>query len=445
MTARRSLDVWLDGAPEPIGRLDALDQGGIQFCYARSFLAQGQSISLSLPFDDAPIGDVLTRAFFDNLLPENDQLQRVLDRERLDRADLVGILTHVGGDCAGAISCLPVGAPPIKVPGDLTSDYRPLADEEIAAIVRRLADREPLPEGIDDPSPVAGVQRKIAVTLLPDERFALPADGMKVPTTHILKVPHRTEAVEALQEEAACRLAEACGFAVSRSRRQVIDGIEVLLIERFDRIVVGDVVFRLHQEDFAQALGLPASLKYQRRANAGPWFDVTAIRGLLDRLSQPALAIDQFVLATIFNLAIGNTDNHAKNHAVLYGIDGRLRLAPLYDLLPIRLNHRYTDQLAFNIGNATHFDAMGSEDLAAFFAAFGLRAASARRFADGPVREMLITLEAQSLGLRPLGLRTFDDLIGRELNKLSELFGLDLDLRQHDYIGPPGGGWLGVS
>lgn len=442
MTVRLALDVWLDGHVEPIGALLSFDHGGIEFRYAPWFVDRGHAISLSLPLDDAPIGDATARAFFDNLLPENDQMQRVIDREGLDRSDLLGILAHVGVDCPGAISCLPAGDPPIKVPGDLATDYRPLSDEQVADIVRRLANRQPLPEGIDDPSPVAGVQRKIALTMLPDGGFALPAEGKKVPTTHILKVPRRAEAAEASQEDAACRLAEGCGFDVSQSQHIVVERVDALLIRRFDRVVSDGVVYRLHQEDFAQALGLASTLKYERHGRAGRRFDSAAIHGVLMRLSQPALAVENFLLATIFNLAIGNNDNHAKNHAILYGVDGSLRLAPLYDLLPIRLHHRFTDQLAFHIGGATHFDTMRTEDLTQFLAGFGLKGSRARRFVEGPVREMLATLEAASPGLRDIKLRRFDDLIGRELTRLSELLALDLDLRPRDYFGPPDGGWL---
>ena len=445
MSTRHALDVRLDGYPDPIGRLDALDNGSIEFRYAEPFLHEGRSISLSLPFDGQPVGDLLARAFFDNLLPENDQMQRVIDREGLERNDVVGVLAHVGADCAGAISCLPVGAPPIKIPGDLAQDYRPLAHEELALIVRRLAEQHQLPDGIEDPSPVAGVQRKVALTLLPDGRFALPADGRKVPTTHILKVPRQAEAAEAKQEDAACRLAAACGFAASNSEHIVIDDVDALLIERFDRIVQDGIVYRVHQEDFAQALGLPANLKYERNGREDRRFDAEAARSVLERLSQPAPAIETFLLSTLFNLAIGNNDNHAKNYGVLYEPDGRPVLAPLYDLLPIQLHDRYTDRLAFNIGAAERFADMTAGDIYAFLKVFGLEGARAKRLIEGPALEMLETIEERSALLPKAGLKTFDDLVGREIDRLSEILELELHLRERDYIGPRGGGWVGES
>lgn len=48
------------------------------------------------------------------------------------------------------------------------------------------------------------------------------------------------------------------------------------MIERFDRKVEAGVVHRIHQEDFAQALGLPSELKYQRCGAPGRRLDVEA-------------------------------------------------------------------------------------------------------------------------------------------------------------------------
>jgi len=436
----RILDVWLDGRDAPVGQLAALDNGNVQFRYSADFLRRGVPISLSLPLTDEPIGDATTRAFFDNLLPENDQMRRVMEREGLERADIVGILAFIGADCAGALSCLPAGSPPIKVPGDLATDYHPLSEEELARIAHSLAERGRLPDEISDPSPVAGVQKKLAVTMLPDGRFALPREDRKVPTTHILKVPRRDQREEAKQEDAASRLAEACGFAVSDSQHVVVDGVDALLIRRFDRVVADNKVTRVHQEDFAQALGLPAGLKYERYGAPGRRFDAAAVRQILLELDRPAQAAETFLLATIFNLAIGNNDNHAKNHAILHHADGRRTLAPLYDLLPVRLAAGFTDQLAFHLGAATHFDAMTAADMNAFLGTFGFNDKRAARFVERSVRPMLETLEARTPLLRQIGLIRFDDLIGRELAHLADLLGIDLDLRERDFIAPQAGG-----
>lgn len=446
MSVRLGLDVWRDGQVAPVGRLEVLEDENIRFIYTAAALDAGRPISLSLPLTDTPVGDVLARAFFDNLLPENEQMARVIDREGLDRADIVGILAHIGGDCTGAISCVPSGAAPIKVPGNLAEDYRALSPDELSSIVQRLADRQPLPEGIKDPSPVAGVQSKLAVTRLPDGRLALPRDDRRVPTTHILKVPRRDEAEEAIQESLACQLARSCGFEASISDYIKTVDAGALLIERFDRVIVENVVYRLHQEDFAQALGLPARLKYERRGTAGRKFDTQSIRSLLDGLSSPAQARETFVLATLFNLAIGNTDNHAKNYGILHLPDGQLQLTPLYDLVPIRLHGNYTHELSYKLGGAAHFDAMEPGQMEHFLMEFGLAGPRVRRFVEGTIKPMLEKLDQAALYLRDARQNRFDDLIGRELHHLSHLLDINVPIRERDYFTSEAvGGWVAGS
>lgn len=436
-----ALAVWMDGFPEPAGVLRRTEDGNIGFTYGADYIAaNGVPLSLSLPITDAPYDDIETRAYFANLLPENAQLQRVLDREGLKSSDVVGLLDHFGADCAGAVSCLPLGDPPVKTPGDLACDYRELEDAEVAKIVRSLAELRRLPADVDDPSPVAGVQSKIALAVLPDGGFALPAPGLRVPTTHILKVPERRHGRDARLEESAALLAAATGLDVSVPQAIKVGDYDALLIERFDRRVEGGVVTRIHQEDFAQALGFSSELKYERRGKPGRRFDTEAALSVLERTAYPDEARLAFVMATLFNLCIGNTDNHAKNHALLYDTGGPPRLAPLYDMLPIRLDNRYNHQLAFNIGGASLFDEMESCDLEAFLSACGVE--DIAEFVEQAVVPFIERLEAAASTLRSLGLKLFDDLIGRETDRLVELLSAAVELRERDYLPDRGGGWL---
>ncbi len=441
------LDVRMEAVDIPLGVLARKD-GGCRFAYAPDYLARTDvmPISLSLPLREEPYGDVETRAFFDNLLQENDQLRQTMDRERIGRDDIVGLLSFVGADCAGAISCLPPGSGPVKVPGNLATDYDELPREELTDIMRRLVDKLPLPDAIKDPSPVAGVQRKIALAEIAKGRFGLPKQGLRVPTTHILKVPERHLAREVLLEAVATRLAHAVGLDVAIPAEFKLDDEAGLLSLRFDRRIGGNTVTRIHQEDFCQALGLPARLKYERNGTEELRFTATAVSGLLGRTAAPARDKRSFMVSTFFNLAIGNNDNHAKNHALLYDTGPTPRLAPIYDLQPVRLTGRYTDELAFRIGAADSFDRMTAEDVAAFMGHFGPSTAAARRrFIEGEVGPMLAELDRQTAVLPSHGLKDFDDLIGREISRLADLLGLDLKIRERDYFTEQGGGWGQLS
>nr|WP_313416378.1 HipA domain-containing protein [Brevundimonas diminuta] len=429
------LAVWMDGFQTPAGRLARTSHGDTAFLYDADYVAAGGvPLSLALPLEEEAFGDVETRAFFANLLPENAQLQRIMERHGIARDDVVGLLEHLGADCAGSVSCLTLDAPPIKSPGVLAEDYEPLDDKALLKLVRSLRDERRLPTDLTDPSPVAGVQSKVAVTRLPDGAFALPRAGSRVPTTHILKVPARRDARDTRHEEAAAILAAAAGLDASVPTAIRIGDVDALLIERFDRHVADGIVSRIHQEDFAQALGLPSELKYQRRGQPGRWFDVPAAVSVLDQTRDPAASRLAFLKASIFNLCIGNTDNHAKNHAVLYDAPGAPRFAPLYDLLPIRLSRNFTHELAFQIGAAKHFDEMTTDDLFAFFTEMGVDRTDFQLLIDGELGPMIAALEAASPRLKSAGLKSFNDLLGREMEDLTEKLHLPIHIDPRDYF-----------
>ncbi len=264
-----------------------------------------------------------------------------------------------------------------------------------------------------------------------------------MPTTHILKVPERRHGREARLEEASALLADALDLNVSVPVAMKFDGVDALLIERFDRHVENGIVSRIHQEDFAQALGLPSELKYQRNGKPGRWFDTDAAIWVLNQTADPDAARLEFLLATLFNLCVGNTDNHAKNHALLYAKGGTPYFAPLYDLLPIRIDDRYNHQLAYNVGAAEFFDDMTSEDLTSFIAQCGVEDVS--EFVEKLARPMLEKLEAATPILRSQNQKNFDDLIGREMGRLSELLNATIDIRERDTFLTRGGGWGRVS
>lgn len=437
------LDVWLDGVSHPVGRLQSFDNNGVTFQYAEAYLRYAaMPISLSLPLQKNAFGDAITRAFFDNLLPENDQTRRLLEQEGLSRDDIVGILFHLGADCPGAISCLPEGAEPVKVPGDLNIDYEPLSENAVEAIMLSLVNHQRLPDQTKDPSPLAGMQGKMALTILPDGRWALPRFGRKVPSTHILKVPAREDQGDVKHEWAASGFTWSLGLPLYLPQRVIIAQTQGLIIPRFDRRVMNNKVYRIHQEDFAQALGLPRGLKYERNGREGRKFSAETISGLCNRLDNPADARIKILKATLLNLVLGNTDNHAKNHAILFPEGRAPALAPFYDILPIRLNERFTRAFAYKIGNATTFEELVAEDIQLLFGVFGLEGGRYRRFLEGEIRPMLQTLERLADDLSSGGMKGFDDLIGNNLEHLNNILDLGLDVRKRDLYVSSGGGWL---
>ncbi len=442
------LDVRLDGFREPAGVLFRDTNGALAFTYSPALLASTDAypLSLSLPLTDEPYADVVTRAFFGNLLQERDgALTSVMEREGLSRADIAGLLLHLGKDCPGAISVLPFGAPPVKMPGDFDHDYIPLTEQRVRVIAKELHERGRLPAGTADPSPLAGVQSKIALTLLPNGRFAEPKAGSGAPTTHILKVPDRDHRSDCTLEAATLDLSRALGFQTAEARVLNIGGIDTLLITRFDRgLDENGRVVRLHQEDLAQALGLPASLKYERNGTPARRFDAAAIKRVLDATLDPATDRNSFIRATLFDLMTGNVDAHAKNHALLYLGGNRLRLAPRYDLLPTRLDPNLTDQLAFKINGAETLDAITKAGFDAFLATLGIATPAARRRIRVNVSQEIATGLAAALPeIEARGMKAYADLIASNMRQLLPVLGAPVPqaaLNRDAYI-QRGGGW----
>jgi serine/threonine-protein kinase HipA len=106
--------------------------------------------------------------------------------------------------------------------------------------------------------------------------------------------------------------------------------------------------YRRHQEDLAQALGIPASSKYEE---PGDNYFARIAELIRNYSSDPITDIRRLMEITVFNWLIGNTDNHVKNLSLVYSPDLKsVRLAPAYDLLSTAVYPSATHKMAFNIG-----------------------------------------------------------------------------------------------
>ena len=444
-----SLDVRLDGFSEAIGELSRNQNGALNFRYKKIYANQANALplSLSIPVTDEPYDDILTRAFFDNLLQEREgPLQRVMAREGISRDDIAGLLFYLGKDCAGAISVLPQGSPAVKVPGDYDQDYNVVTENVITRIVKSLSEKNTFPIDTDDPSPLAGVQNKFAMTFLPNGQLAWPKSGLGAPTTHIIKVPNRNNPNDANLEAATLELSTLTGQETVEAETRVFDGTEVLIIKRFDRrLDENGQIVRIHQEDFAQAIGLPRALKYERDGKAGRRFDVHAIRKIIDQTATTMAARMDFIYATIFDLLVGNVDAHAKNHALLYEGGGRPIFAPRYDLVPTRLDSSLTDELPYKIGNASRIDEIEANDFDMFLKNIGIATPSARqRIARDAVHQTANILAPELETIARKGMRLYADLIAANMRLLLPAFGVPVpeSAQDRDAFIQRGGGRL---
>ena len=153
------------------------------------------------------------------------------------------------------------------------------------------------------------------------------------------------------------KAASSAGLPTAEVEFRQVEGIDYLLVERYDRqkrMVPGGAVFyeRLHQEDFCQALGVASEMKYQ--SEGGP--SLKQCFALLRDVSRvPITDLQRLLDAVIFDVLIGNHDAHSKNFSFTCGegslISGKdIRLAPLYDLVSTVYYPELTPKMAMKIG-----------------------------------------------------------------------------------------------
>ncbi|MHA6769006.1 HipA domain-containing protein [Sphingobium ummariense] len=336
----KQLSIWWGG--KVAGFLHLNDYGDMGFSYAPEWLedADAPALSFSLPKQVEPFGRRVCHSFFGGILPEEGQRSAIARALGVSAGNEFQLLEHLGGEVAGALMLLPEGQLP-PAPASGAPDF--LDDEHLLQLLQHLPMRPMLAGEGGLRLSLAGAQSKLPVLLI-DDHIALPAPGQ--PTSHILKPPIARFEQTTENEYYCMTLAREIGLDVASVTMRRVRDQSFLLIERYDRTRDADGrLVRLHQEDFAQALGVPSQRKYA--SEGGPTFkDSFAL--LRQAATRPARDILKLADAAIFNLIIGNADAHAKNFSLLH-IDGAIRLAPLYDLLSTVAYRDLSPKLAMKI------------------------------------------------------------------------------------------------
>lgn len=355
----RSMDVYL--GQYRVGQLIQKDQGQLAFGYAETWLSHpgAMPLSHSLPLRKERFNQKECHGFFAGILPEQDLRETIARNLGISAGNDFALLEQIGGECAGAVTFLPTGIQPVKGRGD----YRPLSQSELADILRMLP-RRPLLAGEKGVRlSLAGAQHKIAVHV--SETISLPLGGS--PSTHILK-PAIARFPEIVFNECFClKLAGAVQLPTALAEVGQVEGIDYLLVKRYDRMWKknsAELLERLHQEDFCQALGVGPDQKYQ--GEGGP--SLKQCFALLREISTaPVIDLQQLLDAVIFNFLIGNHDAHGKNFSLLYEVG--TRMAPLYDLVCTIFYPEHSARMAMKLGGEyasekirpRHFEQMSEE------------------------------------------------------------------------------------
>lgn len=345
----KRLIVYLNA--EFVGILNQDDSGLLGFCYGPEWLNRPDAapLSWSLPLQSEPFQGKHARPFFAGLLPEEGPRRQIASVLGISERNDFAMLERIGGECAGAVSLLPEGAPP-PAAGELR--MRELDEKELQDILDELP-RRPLMAGREGVRlSLAGSQDKLPV-VMHGSGIALPLGN--TPSTHIIKPePERFPGL-VVNEILCMTLAKAAGLNVPLAAMRSVGDKPCIVIQRYDRTISPQsAVTRIHQEDFCQALGLPPERKYQQEG--GPRLR-DCIAMFREWSTAPVLDIRDFLDGLIFNVLIGNADAHGKNYSLLYSGNER-RLAPFYDLVCTLAWPELSKTPAMKIGQGDSIDAI---------------------------------------------------------------------------------------
>lgn len=298
------------------------------FAYDESYLSSSNPpISYAMPLrSQAYISEYGLHPFFDNLVSEGwleEAQARLIGKRVWSRFEL---LLAFGQDLAGAVSII---------------DPEPLMLKEMSP---EIYDSKTLAV-MHGRASLSGVQPKLALVkenniFRPSHREELSTYIGKFPSPHIPDIIEN----EYLTTLACKKLLPEDEFVDLH-----IDSVEgiaekALIIKRFDRTPQNT---RIHFEEFNQLLEHRSRNKYEGcYKDMADFLKVTSHRG--DSMPLDTLRLFNRI---IMGIAVGNTDMHFKNFALIYTNQG-MRLSPNYDLVSAAAYHPLYQAMALCIGGA---------------------------------------------------------------------------------------------
>lgn len=337
----RKLGVFVDNVL--VGTLHDTDP--LSFTYTQDCLSGLVSAPFSalIPLMPGQISTTAVTSFFENLLPEGDE--RALLQARHHVTTVFGMLSKAGGDTAGSVVILPEGQNPQP------NDYLPVSWEDIGTLVNDATAASPaVIAAADSNASLSGAQHKLLLLLGDGDKPSLPLNASI--STHILKPDIKRTGLNvfssAINETLIMKLAHACKLPTAQV--EYVPKVRACLVKRFDRErdEHGELK-RVYQADLCQLLDKPSGVKYEN--DGGPSFK-DCYDLVKNRSAVPLTDCHNLVQWLFFNLMVGNNDSHAKNLSMLHA-NGKLRLAPFYDLMCTNVYAGLSVNFAFKIGQ--HF------------------------------------------------------------------------------------------
>ena len=333
---RSQLIIWMNGIRVGVWSPPVSNASSLQYDPAWIESPERRVLSLSLPFTpgNIPMRGRMVTDFFDNLLPDTEEIRRrIMTRYGTRSTKPFDLLSAIGRECVGAIQLLSEGETPEgfdRIEGEV------LDEKGVEQALNAAISGSPL-MAMDEEEfriSIAGAQEKTAF-LFHKGCWWRPSGS--TPTTHIFKLPLglignlQVDMQGSVENEwISSRIMNAFGLKTAQCEILRFGERKVLSVERFDRALLdGSWIARLPQEDFCQALGVPVTQKYENQGGPG----IAKILGVLNASSTSVEDKRAFVKAQIVFWLMAATDGHAKNFSIFHERGDTYRLTPFYDVL----------------------------------------------------------------------------------------------------------------
>ena len=319
MTSEAYIWIWLPNKPDPVVCGKLVGENDIyNFVYGRSYLERSDAIALDpveLPLQEGVFSPSFgaTHSVIRDAAPDAWG-RRVLVYQSGGRplAEL-DYLLQAGKDRIGALDVTSEPTDYVNIQPDFRTSVRDLLNAaQIVEVGKSLP--ESLGNALLHASSVGGARPK---SLLSDEKHKW-----------IAKFSSTTDYYPVVRSEyAAMWLAGQCGIKVPVTELLHEPGKDILLVRRFDREQVNG---QWHRHFLISAL--TALQLHETEAILASYPDLASFIRRSGKY-YPADA-QQLYKRMVFNILIGNTDDHARNHAFLWN-GQHYTLSPAYDICPL--------------------------------------------------------------------------------------------------------------
>jgi serine/threonine-protein kinase HipA len=316
--------------PRLVGALNLVSAGkGVSLRYSSKWLATGFALSEDLPLIDTEfltpgrlsLDSERAVGAVDDARPDRwgQKVIRFVDKPK--RLSLMEYLYYAGDDRFGALG--------VSTSADIYSPRQggPLPRLEdaqhLSEVVSKIEASEPLSELeariiAGGGSPLGGAKPKALIEIQGEQ--------------WVIKFFNNEPVDTPLVEHATMTLAALAGITVARTQVIALQGFNAVAIRRFDR----SQGHRIH------SISAGTAIRAATAAGADPQMGYPELARILRRVGMAQDGMNQrdareLFRRMVFNILMDNTDDHEKNHALLVvnpHENGRLKLAPAYDVLP---------------------------------------------------------------------------------------------------------------